>query len=111
MTPDEIGGLAKATPLRAGRVEPGLVLLCLLELRAHAAPTVDLACSLSDIPRSLRPHARQTGARVRLSRQAALRWVERVAQSRGAAIYGSRSSYERRKHSGYARFKVEGVET
>lgn len=93
------------------RVEPGLVLLCLLELRAYRGRLLTLNCGLADIPRVLRPRATVDGDHVRLPRAAALRWVERVAQSRGAAIYGSRSTYERRKHSGYARFKVEGVET
>lgn len=68
------------------RIEPGLVLLCLLELRAMTSPTVTLVCSIDDVPRRLRPHARVDGGRVLIPRLAALEWVEYIAQRVGAGM-------------------------
>lgn len=75
------------------RVEPGLVLLCLLELRAYRGRLLTLNCGLADIPRVLRPRATVDGDHVRLPRAAALHWVESLAERLGPAMSRANSAH------------------
>lgn len=70
----------EGTPNIRTRIDPGLVMLCQLELRVRTEEWLPLDCRLADIPPSLRRHARPAeGGGVLLRRYAALIWVDGVA--------------------------------